>query len=93
VGEHEAMIEFLEKQIHDLNIELEDANGHIDMHHAQQAALHTPPDVMDVDSDEEPEEMEGVSDLDYEVVAPQPAQMGAHSPARSESSVNNFDDY
>jgi hypothetical protein len=34
VGEHEAMIEFLEEQIHDLNIELGDANGHIDMHHA-----------------------------------------------------------
>jgi hypothetical protein len=33
VGEHEAMIEFLEAQIHDFNINLEDANGHIDMHH------------------------------------------------------------
>jgi hypothetical protein len=29
--------------------------------------------VMDVDSDEEPEEIEGVSDLDYDVAAPQPA--------------------
>jgi hypothetical protein len=48
---------------------------------------------MDVDSDEELEEKEGVSNLDYEVVAPQPAQMGAHSPARSESSINNLDDY
>jgi hypothetical protein len=35
----------------------------IDMHHAQQAALHVPPDVMDIDSDEEPEEIEGVCDL------------------------------
>jgi hypothetical protein len=87
------MIKFLEEHIHDLNMDLEDANGHIDMHHAQQAALHVPLDVMDIDSDEEPEEIEGVSDLDYDVVAPQPAQMGAHSPARSESSVNNLDDY
>jgi hypothetical protein len=93
VGEHEAMIEFLEEQIHVLNIDLEDANGHIDLHHTQQAALHVPPDVMDIDSDEEPEEIEGVSDLDYGVVIPQPAQMGAHYPARSESSVNNLDDY
>jgi hypothetical protein len=93
VGEHEAMIEFLEKQIHNLNIELEDANGHIDMHHAQQAALHAPLDVMDVDSDEEPEDIEGVSDLDYEVVASQPTRMGAHSPACSESSIKNLDDY
>jgi hypothetical protein len=80
VGEHEAMIKFLEEQIHDLNIELEDANGHIDMHHAQQAALHAPLNMMDVDSDEEPVEMEGVSDLDYYIVAPQPAQMGVHPP-------------
>jgi hypothetical protein len=65
----------------------------IDMHHAQQAALHVPPDVMDIDSDEEPEEIEGVSDLDYDVVVLQPALMGAHSPARSESCVNNLDDY
>jgi hypothetical protein len=58
VGEHEGMIKFLEAQIHDLNIDLEDANGHIDLHHAQQAALHVPLDVMDIDSDEEPEEVE-----------------------------------
>jgi hypothetical protein len=87
------MIEFLEEQIHDLNIELEDTNRHIDMHHAQQAALHAPLDVMDVDSDEEPDEIEGVSDLEYKVVAPQPGRMGAHSSAHSESSVNNLDDY
>jgi hypothetical protein len=87
------MIEFLEEQIHDLNIDFKDANGHIDMHHAQQAALHVPPDVMDIDSDKEPEEIEGVPNLDYDVVVPQPAQMETHSPARSESSVNNLDDY
>jgi hypothetical protein len=87
------MIEFLEEQIHDLNIELEDTNRHIDMHHAQQAALHAPLDVMDVDSDEEPDEIEGVSDLEYKVVAPQPGRMGAHSPTRCESSINNLDDY
>jgi hypothetical protein len=93
MGEHEAMIEFLEEQIHDGNIELEDDNGHIDMHHAQQAALHAPPGMMDADSDEEPEEIEGVSDLDYYVVALQPAHTGSHSPACSESSVNNLDDF
>jgi hypothetical protein len=44
------MIEFVEEQIHDLNSELEDANEHIEMHPAQQAAQHAPPDVIDVDS-------------------------------------------
>jgi hypothetical protein len=32
MGERDAMIEFLEEQIHDLNIELDDANEHIAMH-------------------------------------------------------------
>jgi hypothetical protein len=48
---------------------LEDANEHIEMHHAQQAAQHAPPDAMDVDGDEEPQEMEGVSKIDYELEA------------------------
>jgi hypothetical protein len=54
MGERDAMIEFLEEQIHDLNSELADANEHIEMHHAQQAAQLAPPDAMDVDGDEEP---------------------------------------
>jgi hypothetical protein len=45
-------------QIHDLNIDLEDANEHINMHHAQQATLHVPLDVMDIDSYEEPDVMD-----------------------------------
>jgi hypothetical protein len=48
---------------------------------------------MDIGSDDEPAEIEDISDLDYDFVVPQLAQMGAHSPARSESSVNNLDDY
>jgi len=48
---------------------------------------------MDVDEEEEPEMIEGVLDLDFEVAAPQPAQMGAHSPVASEESVNNLDDF
>ena len=44
-------------------------------------------------SEDEPEEVQGVSDLDFEVAAPQPAQMGAHSPVASEVSVNNLDDF
>jgi len=51
-----------------------------------------PPDVIDVEEEEEPEEIEGVSDLDFEAAAPQPAQMGAHSPVASEASVNNLND-
>ena len=48
---------------------------------------------MDVDGEDEPEEIQGVSDLDFEVAAPSPAQVGAHSPVASEASVNNLDDF
>jgi len=48
---------------------------------------------MDMDEEEEPEMIEGVSDLDFEVAAPQPVQMGGHSPVASEESVNNLDDF
>jgi hypothetical protein len=94
MGERDAMIEFLEEQIHDLNIELDDANEHIAKHHAQEEAQDAPPDVMDVDGNkEDPKKMEGVSDVDYESEAPQPPPMGSHSPISSESSVNDLDDF
>jgi hypothetical protein len=48
---------------------------------------------MDVDGEEEPKEIQKVSNLDFEVVAPLPAQMGAHSPVASDASVNNLDDF
>ena len=64
-------------------------NAHEQLHF-QQAQQDVPPDVMDVDGKDEPEEIQGVSDLDFEVAAPPPAQMGAHSPVASEASVNNF---
>lgn len=90
VADRQATIDLLEGQLHDLQLELDDALEHIDEHHAQQAEQHAPPDV---DSEEEPEEVDGISGLDYEAEAPQPAQMGAHSPAHSKSSVNNLDDF
>ena len=46
-----------------------------------------------MDEEEEPEEIEGYSDVDFEEADPQPAQLGAHSPVTSESSVNNLDDF
>jgi len=48
---------------------------------------------MDVDDEEEPQDLQGVSELDFEEAAPQLAQMGAHSPVSSEASVNNLDDF
>ena len=90
MGERDDMIAHLEEQLHDLNLELEDANEHIQWHHDQNA----PPDVVAMEEDEEePQEIDGVSGMDFEGEAPQPPPMGAHSPTRSESSVNNLDDF
>jgi len=55
VGEHEAMIGFLEEQMQDLNMEVDQANEQLQMQQGQQSALHAPPDVIDVDKEEEPE--------------------------------------
>ena len=57
------------------------------LQHAQDA-LHAPPDEMQVDGEAEPQEIQGVSKVDFEEQAPQPAQVETHSPAESEASVN-----
>ena len=93
MGEHEAMIGFLEDQMQELNMEIDNINEQLQFQQAQQDALHAPLDVMDVDVEEEPEEIEGFSDVDFEEADPQPTQLGAHSSVASESSVNNLDDF
>ena len=64
-------MEQLEEQIQDLHMELDAAWEHINWHHDQKAHLDAP-DEMEVDV--QPEEMEGVSDLDQEdeAAAPRP---------------------
>ena len=53
-----------------------------------QDALHAPPGEMQADGEEEPQEIQGVSEMDFEEQAPQPAPVETHSPAVSEASVN-----
>jgi hypothetical protein len=45
--------------------------------------------MMQVDGEEEPQEMEGISDVDIEEHDPQPALIVPHSPAESIASVHN----
>ena len=83
-----ATIHFLNDQIHDLQLEVDDAQGQLhEMQHAQDA-LHAPPDEMQVDGEDEPQEVQGVSEIDFEEQAPQPVLIKTHSPAESEASVN-----
>ena len=85
-----AQLDQLEEHVGVLTLELNNAHEQL---HFQQAQQDVPPDVMDVDGEDEPEDIQGVSDLDFEVAAPSPAQLGAHSPVASEASVNNFYDF
>jgi chromosome segregation ATPase len=82
------IIEFLQEQIHDLILEIDDAHAHINELQQQPA----PPAVPAPEEEEEdPEEIEGVSGIDSEhgnpVISPH------HSSSGSQSSVGNFDDF
>ena len=74
-----AELDFLADQLHDLQLDLDDANAQL-----QQHALHVPPDMMQVDGEEE-----GISDVNIEEDDPQPALIVPHSPAESIASVHN----
>jgi len=44
---------------------------------------------MQMDIEDEPQEVQGISELDFEEQAPQPAPIETHSPVSSEALVNN----
>ena len=59
--DRDATINFLEDQFHDLQLVLDEAQGQLHgIQHAQDA-LHAPPDEMQVDGEDEPQEIQGVS--------------------------------
>jgi hypothetical protein len=88
ITQRNTIIEFLQEQIHDLILEVDNANAHIN--ELQQQPV--PPAVPAPEEEEEdPEEIEGVSEIDSEhgdpVISPH------HSSSGSQSSVGNFDDF
>ena len=85
MDERDADLAHLEQQFNALQNQLDDALDHIEVLEAQQAQ----PEAME----EEPQEVQGVSGLDTTSGVPLPPLPGAHSPVRSESSVNNLDDF
>ena len=92
MDERGALVEHLEGQIQDLLMELDEAQEHINWHHNHEAH-HDASEEMEID--EGPEEIEGVSDLDEEeaAMAPGPQVGENHSEVGSPSSVNNLDDF
>ncbi|PVH32152.1 hypothetical protein PAHAL_9G332400 [Panicum hallii] len=87
ITQRNTIIKFLEEQIHDLILEVDDAQAQINELQLQPA----PPAVQAPEEEEDPEEIEGVSEIDSEhgdpVISPH------HSSSGSQSLVGNFDDF
>ncbi|PVH62641.1 hypothetical protein PAHAL_3G351900 [Panicum hallii] len=87
ITQRNTIIESLQEQIHNLILEVDDAQAQINELQQQPA----PPAVPAPEEEEDPEEVEGVSEIDSEhgdpVISPH------HSSSGNQSSVGNFDDF
>jgi hypothetical protein len=88
ITQRDTVIEFLQAQIHDLILAADDAQAHIE-ELQQQPILHAIPIMPE--EEEDPEEIEGVSEIDSE--HGDPVLSLYHSPSSSQSSVGNFNDF
>ncbi|PVH36777.1 hypothetical protein PAHAL_6G167300 [Panicum hallii] len=91
ITQHNTIIEFLQEQIHDLILEVDDAHAHID--ELQQQPVPPAVRVAPECEEEEPEQIEGVSDLDSEHGNPEPNPQVDHSSSGRQSSVGDLDDF
>jgi uncharacterized coiled-coil protein SlyX len=89
ITQHNTIIEFLQEQIHDLILEVDDAYAQINKHQQQPV----PPAVPAPEAEEDPEEIEGVSDLHSEHGDPEPHPQPNHSSSGSQSSIGDLDDF
>jgi uncharacterized coiled-coil protein SlyX len=91
ITQRDTIIEFLQEQIHDLILEVDDAHAHID--ELQQQPVPPAVPVASEGEEEDPEEIEGVSDLDSEHGNLDPNPQPDYSSSGSQSSVGNLDDF
>jgi hypothetical protein len=91
ITQHNTIIEFLWEQIHDFILEVDDAHTHID--ELQEQLIPPAVPVAPEGGEEDPEEIEGVSDLDSKHGDPEPNPQPDHSSSSSQSSVGNLDDF
>jgi hypothetical protein len=91
ITQRNTIIEFLQEQIHDLILEADDAHAHIEELQQQQVPPIAP--VVPEGGEEDPEETEGVSDLDSKHGDPEPNPQPDYSSSGSQSSVGNLDDF
>jgi hypothetical protein len=89
IVQRDTVIDFLQEQVHELNLNLGQAIDHINMLHEQPGQ----PVVDELESEEEeedPEEVEGFSEIDSE--HGDPVLSPHHSSSGSQSSMGNLDD-
>jgi hypothetical protein len=89
ITQRDTVIEFLQEQIHDLILEADDAQAHIE--ELQQQPILPAIPIVPEEEEEDPEEIEGVSEIDSE--HGDPVLSPYHSPSGSLSSIGNFDDF
>jgi hypothetical protein len=89
ITQRNTIIEFLQEQIHDLILEADDAQAHLE--ELQQPPLPPVAPAVPEAEEEDPEEIEGISELDSEHGGP--VLSPHHSLSDSQSSVGNFDDF
>jgi hypothetical protein len=93
IAQRNIIIEFLQDQVQDLTIELDDAVNHINDLHEQPAPPVVPEEnESEEEEEEESEEIEGESGLDSEHGDSAPNPQSNHSSSGRVSSVGNLDD-
>jgi hypothetical protein len=91
ITQRNTIIEFLQEQIHDLILEAEYAQAYI--YELQQQPVPPAAPIAPEGGEEDPEEIEGVLDLDSEHGDPEPNPQPDYSSSGSQSSVGNSDDF
>jgi DNA-directed RNA polymerase beta' subunit len=91
ITQRNTIIKFIQEQIHDLILEVDDAHAHIDELQQQPVPLAVP--IAPEGEEEDPQEIEGVSDLYSEHGDPKPNPQPDHSSSGSQSSVGDLDDF
>jgi hypothetical protein len=91
ITQRNTIIEFLQEQIHDLILEADHAQAHIE--ELQQPPVPPVAPPVPGGGEEDSKEIEGVSDLDSEHGDPKPNPQPDYSSSGSQSSIGNFDDF
>ena len=92
LNQRNIVVEYLQEQVQDLTLELDDANAYIEF-------LQLPPVPPEIpeppaeNEEEDLEEIEGVSDLDSEHEGLEPEAQSKDLSLGSESSAGNLDDF